>query len=178
MFAAGLMAGAVLVPPGLAYAKDAIQGVLVTNTSEQPVPVSGSVTVSSGTVAVADQREPFESRVDLTLAASEPFNSFTFSVPTGKRLVVEFVSASVTVPNGQTPLLGANTANGALGFPIPVSLQGVGNGNAFYRGATPVLDFAPAGTYAFSLERQNPAGGIVSGSASAYVYLSGYLLPV
>ena len=180
---AGVFAGAVFVPPGLAAAKDAIQEVLITNTSAAPVPVSGNVTVSNaslpvtGTVAVADQREPFETRVDLSLGVGEPFKSFSFTVPAGKRLVVEFVSASVGLPSGQTPLLSANAQNGALGFPILLSQQGVGNGNAFYRGATPLLDFAPAGAYLIGLERQNPAGGLVSGTASGFVYLSGYLLP-
>ena len=183
LVAAGVMAGATVVPPGLAYAKEAVLEVFITNTPDAPVPVSGSVAVSnaslpvSGTVAVADAREPFERRVDLSLAAGEPFASFSFSVPAGKRLVVEFVSASVGLPSGQTPLLSANAQNGGLGFSIPLALQGVGNGNAFHRGATPVLDFAPAGFYLINLERQNPAGGLVSGTASGFVYVSGYLLP-
>ena len=183
LVAAGVMAGAVFVPPGLAYAKEAVLEVFVANTPDTPVPVSGNVTVSnasvpvSGTVSVADAREPFETRVDLFLGAGSPFDNFSFSVPAGKRLVVEFVSASVGLASGQTPLLSANAQNGALGFPIPLTLQGVGNGNAFYRGATPVLDFAPAGAYLVSLERQNPAGGALSGTSSGFVYISGYLVP-
>ena len=181
--AVGVMVGAVFVPPSLAYAKEAILEVFVTNTADKPIPVSGNVTVAnsslpvSGTVAVADAREPFEIRVDLSLGTAVPFNNFSFSVPEGKRFVVEFVSASVSLPSGQTPLLSANASNAGLGFPIPLTLQGVGNGNAFFRGATPVLDFAPAGAYLFGLERQNPAGGALSGTASGFVYLSGYLLP-
>ena len=140
------------VPPSLAYAKEAIVEVLITNTADRPVLVSGSVTVAnqslpvSGTVAVADGRQPFETRVDLSLGAGSPFDNFSFSVPAGKRLVVEFVAASVGLPSGQTPLLSANAGNGALGL-------GIG------------------------LERQNRGGGLVSGTASGFVYLSGISFP-
>ena len=179
----GLVTGAVLVPPGMAAAKDAVMEVLVTNTADRPVPVSGTVGVSgpvpvTGTVAVSDDRVPFEERVNLTQIAGATVSTGSFVVPADRRLVVEFVSASVSLPSGQTPLLSANAGSGATGFPIPLTLQGVGNGNAFFTGATAVLDFAPAGSfYQINLERQNPAGGLPSGNGSGFVYLSGYLLP-
>jgi len=150
--------------------------VAVSNTSEKPVPVTGDVGVS-GSVSVADDREPFEIRVDLTDAGATT-DSGSFQVPAGKRLVVEFISARVNVPSGQTPLLSANASTGALGFPVPVELQGVGNGNAFHAGATRVLDFAAPGSYySITLERQLPAGGAVTGDGGGFVYVSGYLIP-
>ncbi|HET9442571.1 MAG TPA: hypothetical protein VFO65_04565 [Acidimicrobiales bacterium] len=167
----GLVTGAVLVPPGMAAAKDAVMEVLVTNTADRPVPVTG-------TVAVSDDRVPFEVRVNVSQIQGSTLSSGEFVVPADRRLVVEFVSASVSLPSGQTPLLSANASTGATGFAIPLTLQGVGNGNAFFTGATPVLDFAAAGsTYRINFERQNPAGGLPSGSGSGFVYLSGYLLP-
>ena len=186
--ASSVLAGALVVPPGLAAAKDAVQSVLIANTPDQPVPVAGSVAVTGtvgvngtvpvdGTVSVRDSREPFETRVDLPLGAGTPFDTFSFDVPAGKRLVVEFVSARVALPSGQTPLLSANASNGATGFAIPLALQGVGNGNGFWAGAMPAVDFASAGAYFIGIERQNPAGGALSGTASGFVYLSGYLLP-
>lgn len=184
---AGALVAALLIPTAATGAA-AILKVVVTNTSDNPVPVRGTVNVSgplvggdpvpvTGSVDVTDNREPFEIRVDLNLPAGQPFGNEAFEVPAGKRLVVEFVAARATVPNGQTPLLGANTQNGALGFPIPVDLQGVGNGNAFYNGSMDTLDFAGSGFYLLGLERQNPGGGPVTGSASASFYVSGYLIP-
>lgn len=182
LVALGVLVGSITVPTAVAAGTKALE-VFITNTAANPVPVSGSVAVNgsvavSGPVTVADSREPFEIRLDISLANGEFNNGTNFQVPAGKRLVVEFISASVTLPNGQTPLLSANANTGALGFAIPVQLQGVGNGNAFYRGTVDALDFAPAGFYFVDLERQNPAGGAVPGTAGAYVYLSGYLLPV
>ncbi|WP_182378937.1 hypothetical protein [Nocardioides sp. WS12] len=186
-----ILGGVLFGGPG-AHAAGAILNVFITNDAAHPVPVSGSVAVNntganavpvtgdvgvSGSVSVADDREPFETRVNLTDAGTT-LDTGNFQVPAGKRLVVEFISASVNVPSGQTPLLSANASTGGLGFPIPVALQGVGNGNAFYNGATPVLDFADPGSYyVISLERQLPAGGAVTGDGGGYVYVSGYLIP-
>lgn len=147
-----------------------------TVTVDEPVSVDGSVSVN-GPVQVADAREPFETRVDVDLGNGDFGGNGTFSVPAGKRLVVEFVAAQVALPDGQLPLMSANAQNAALGYPIPLTRQGVGNGNAFFTGSMDALDFANAGTYLISLSRQNPAGGAVPGTAGGFVYISGYLLP-
>ena len=187
-----LLLGGVLFAGAGANAASAILKVIVANDAANPVPVKGSVAVSnpsdnpvpvtgqvgvSGTVNVADGRETFEQRIDLVEFGAS-VASGSFQVPQGKRLVVEFISARVNVPSGQTPLVSANASTGATGFPIPVELQGVGNGNAFFAGATPVLDFAAPGSfYSVTLERQLPGGGLPTGSAGGFVYLSGYLVP-
>lgn len=189
LVSSGVLAGALLVPPGIAAAKDAVQEVLITNTSDQPVPVTGTVGVSGnvgiagtvvveGAVSVKDDRVPFEQRIDL-VEFGPSVASGTYQVPADRKLVVEFLSVRVNVPSGQTPLVSANASDGGTGFAIPVSLQGVGNGNAFFAGATPILDFAAAGSfYRVSLERQNPAGGLPTGSAGGFAFISGYTLPV
>lgn len=171
----------------VAVSNDPSKPVPVSNDPSKPLSVNGSVAVTadpnsplpvSGSVTVADNRQPFETRVDMFLDGGEPFGFFAFQVPAGKRLIVEFTSASVALPDGQTPLLSANASNGGLGFPYLLTKQGVGNGNAFFRGSTPVLDFAQSGFYVFGMERQNPGGGALTGTLSGFVYLSGYLLPV
>jgi hypothetical protein len=189
---AALLLGGVLFAGAGANAASGILKVFITNDAANPVPVNGSVAVSntgddpvpvngqvgvSGTVNVADDRETFERRIDLVEFGTSVAGG-SFQVPEGKRLVVEFVSARVNVPSGQTPLLSANASTGATGFAIPIELQGVGNGNAFFAGATPVLDFAAPGSfYSVSLERQLPGGGLPTGSAGGFVYVSGYLIP-
>jgi hypothetical protein len=180
------LAVALLVPTAATGAA-AILKVVVTNTSDNPVPIRGTVNVSgpapgadpvpvTGSVAVQDDREPFETRVDINLSASEPFDTNGFQIPEGKRLVVQFIGANATVPDGQTPLLSVNAGSGATGLPIPLQLQGVGNGNAFYRGGMAVTEFH-TGFYSVGLERQLPGGGLPGGSGSAFVYIAGYLVP-
>lgn len=176
-----ILVGALLLPSGYAAASSLMK-VFVTNDAAHPVPVTGSVNVDgsvsvNGPVQIADAREPFETRVDVSLGAGEFGSNDTFSVPDGKRLVVEFVAADVALPDGQLPLLSANALNGGLGYPIPLTRQGVGNGNAFFTGSMAALDFANAGPYLINLSRQNPAGGAVPGTASGFVYISGYLIP-
>jgi hypothetical protein len=184
LFAAssGMLVGALLVPPGIAAAKDVVQDVLVTNTAAQPVPVSGSVGVTGtvavdGAVSVKDDRIPFERRIDL-VEFGQSIARGTYAVPADRKLVVEFVAVRINVPSGQTPLVATNASDGGTGFAVPVALQGVGNGNAFFAGATPVLDFVPAGSsYTVSLERQNPVSGLPTGSAGGFAFISGYSLP-
>jgi hypothetical protein len=185
----GLLAGALIVPQGIATAKQAVQEVLVANTPDQPVPVSGNVGVTGnvgitgpvtvdGAVSLKDDRLPFEQRIDLPSSSNSSTSAF-YQVPADRRLVVEFISVSISVPSGQTPLVSANANSGDTGFAIPVDLQGVGNGNAFYSGATPVLDYAAAGSfYRVQLERQLPNGGLPSGTAGGFAFISGYTLPV
>lgn len=145
----------------------------VGNSSDEPVPVSGSV-------SVADEREPFEVRLDFSLDdGGFSYNtSDNFTVPAGKRLIVQFVSARFYVPQNQTPTLSANADSGATGYPVALQQQGLSNGLMIWSGSLSVLDFAPAGTYFFDLSRaptnQNAS---VPGSASGFVYLSGYLVP-
>ena len=189
LVSSGMLVGALLVPPGIAVAKDLVQDVFITNTADQPVPVSGSVGVTGGSVGVTgtvavdgavsvkDDRTPFEQRINLVeFGASIARGSY--QVPAGRKLVVEFIAVRVNVPSGQTPLVSANASDGATGFAVPVDLDGVGNGNAFFAGATPVLDFASAGSfYTVSLERQNPGGGLPAGSAGGFAFISGYSVP-
>jgi hypothetical protein len=187
-FLALLCAGAVVLGSTVfreqvAAAAPAIINVFVTNDPAHPVPVSGTVTVSgTPSVAVADEREPFEKRLDLSLDDGDFGDGEGFVVPEGKRLVVEFMSARVTLPLGQTPSIFVNSLSGALGYALPLQPQGVratsvGTFNEF-GAATPVLEFeVGGGFYDVFLERQpSSAGGNVSGDGSGSVYISGYLI--
>jgi hypothetical protein len=109
------LAGGIGLP--LALAAPATQSVVVTNTTSNPVPVTGTVAVGSlpavtgsvsvnnlpavqqvgGTVGisgtpnvVAVEPEPFQAHVELTEA--ENFST-TVAIPSGKRLIVQTISA-------------------------------------------------------------------------------------
>jgi hypothetical protein len=118
-------------------------------------------------VNVVDGRQPFETRLDAELASGSFSGSDGFTVPAGKRFVAEFIAVNVTLPPGQTPLVFANAHSGAVGFVIPLDLQGthvssVPTYNQF-TGAHQILDFeAGGGFYDVTLARDpNSAGGNV-----------------
>jgi hypothetical protein len=152
-------------------------------TSDQPVPVAGTVTLGGTTsVEVADDREPFEKRIDASADPGDFVERASFTVPAGKQLVVEFMSVIVTVPTGQVPLVGVNADTGALGFVMPTFFQGtqatsVGTFD-HYTGAMKILDFAePEEFYDVFMSRDSSTvAGPPPGRASMTVYLSGYLV--
>lgn len=175
--------GATVFREQIARAAPPITQVFVTNDTSRPVPVQGTVTVQgTPSVNVVDAREPFEKRLDFDLDDGDFSDTASFTVPAGKRLVVEFMSARVTLPLGQTPSIFVNALSGALGYALPLEPQGVratgvGTFNEFGT-ARDILEFAdPEEFYDVLLERQpSSPGGNVSGSGSGSVYLSGYLL--
>src|SRR6266508_2815519 len=138
--------GATAFREQVASAAPAILQVFVTNDSSNPVPVTGTVGIQgTPSVNVIDEREPFETRIDVTLASGSFNGSGGFTVPSGKRLVAEFISALVTLPPGQTPLVFVNSLSGAVGFALPLADQGtratsVGTFEEF-TGAQQILDF-------------------------------------
>jgi hypothetical protein len=178
-----MVLGATVFREQMAQAAQAILPVRVMNTDSQPVPVTGTVSLGGTTsVEVADDREPFETRVDASADPGDFVERASFTVPADKRLVVEFMSVVVTVPTGQVPLVGVNADTGALGFVMPLQFQGtqatsVGTFD-HYTGATKILDFAePEEFYDIFMSRDSSTvAGPPPGRASMSVYLSGYLL--
>ena len=111
-----------------------ISGVLVTNTSANPLPVDGTVTIggsptmhlagdstvsvgnsplvridpSSNVVQVAPvvpfTETPIQGSVTMSGTGQE---NFAFQVPTGQVFVIQHISAEINVPPGQNPLLAA-----------------------------------------------------------------------
>ena len=155
--------------------------VFVANDAAHPVPVAVQGTPS---VEVADARTPFEHRFDFVLEDGDFSDAAPgFTVPDGKRLVVEFISARVTLPLGQTPSIFVNSLGGATGYALPLDRQGVrdtsvGTFNEF-GSADDVLEFEEGGGfYDVLLERQpdGSAGGNVNDRGTGSVYISGYLI--
>jgi len=184
LVACGVVVGALILPIGVATAKE-IQDVFVTNTSANPVPTAAQGTTNvAGTVQVADNRQPFETRIDLSTDDGDFTDNNGFTVPAGKRLVVEFVSVNITMPPDQTPSIFLNSLNGATGWSVPLQHQGrrVTSVGTFeeWVAAVDALEFAnPSEFYLATLNRSPSTGPAVPppGRATAAVYVSGYLLP-
>ena len=173
--------GATVLREPIAFAATPFTNVIVGNTDANPVPVRVQGTSS---VQVADERTPFERRFDFVLEDGDFSDAAPgFTVPDGQRLVVEFISARVTLPLGQTPSIFVNSLGGATGYALPLDRQGVrdtsvGTFNEFGV-ATPALEFEESGGfYDVLLERQpdGSAGGNVNGRGTGSVYISGYLI--
>jgi hypothetical protein len=129
-----------------------------------------------------DAREPFETRLDISLDDGSFSGSNGFTVPEGKRLIAQFIAVWVNVPNGQTPLALANASTGARGFVIPIQRVGTitspfGTPLGQFSGAEQILDFEDGGGfYDVTLARQAENGGSVPGRASMSAFVSGYLV--
>jgi hypothetical protein len=173
--------GATVFREQVAEAAQAILPVRVVNTSADPVPVSGTVAINgTAAVEVADERTPFEIRVDADIANEFFGSSGHFTVPDGKRLVVEFISVSVRLPPGQVPSVSVNADSGARGFAVPLEFQGtditsVGTSDR-YIGALNVLDFADAGDFYSIAFRRTSSAVLPPGTAHMFAFVSGYLV--
>ncbi len=92
------------------------QDVIVVNSSSQPVPVTGSVTVAnlgSSRLLVRDvdnpARQPFETNQSCS-AGGALGCQLSFTVPAGKRLVIEYASMHASIPVGEVAELSIVTS--------------------------------------------------------------------
>lgn len=178
--------------------------VLVVNTSAAPVPTQavGSTTVE-GTVMVGNQSLNVNGAVAITNAElvvrqvstqvpwqltggfSIPIEGTTadvlfYTVPTGKRLVVEYADGTLSMIAGGTQGLGLQVVDGDADtrFVLPLTHSTVGDDllrdhAAFeYRGAQMMRLYAgPGATIVVHASRNNPVG-----TASGRLTLAGYLV--
>jgi hypothetical protein len=92
------------------------QDVIVINSAAQPVPVTGSVTVAnvgSGRLLVRDvdnpARQPFETNQNCSPSGGALGCQMSFTVPAGKRLVIEYASMHASIPAGEVAELAIGT---------------------------------------------------------------------
>jgi hypothetical protein len=194
-----------LGPSNIAHAAATLQ-VFVTNTPSQPVPVLGTVAVSSlpasqsvsGTVNVGnpatnpvlvrvvdDVRKPFEADSAGTFAGLATIHVAT--VPAGQVVVIEHLSAQISVPAGQQITNCTLFSNGvitAFGFfgnshdldeTLLAQFQGTdGQNNFFTVNAQTKMYFGPGDSIDFGVSRAPALGGAGS---NVNVFVSGYLTP-
>jgi hypothetical protein len=143
--------------------------VTVANTSANPVP-----TLSVDNAAL----QPFQHTEVIGFNAGLLGGNATFTVPGGKRLVIEFVSFSLTIPAGQRPTFNFvtldNPARPTVQFGFALALQGGGfisgqNSDVFV-GTSPTRLYAdPGSTVTLGVRRNQDAGtGLGTVSVSGY----------
>lgn len=171
---------------GLAAGPPAGLGVRVLNT---PLPVTGTVNVGpvniTGTVPIRDienpARQPYQNDEILSTPAGLLGDNATFTVPSDKRLVIEFVSFSANWPAGQyTTRFFIGVCNAAGGtcptsyYVAPSAPVAEFGGEVFSVGSSPVRLYADPGTEVTVGVRRNAT----TGEGLASVSVSGYLVDV
>lgn len=145
------------------------------------VGINGSVTVgnsSTNPVLVRDvdnaARHFLQASGDISIANTAEFSISLLDVPSGKRLVIEYVSLTAAVPTGEKLLAMVTTLQpfGAqLSWPLPLISQGTfGTSDKFVAGQPVRLYVNPGGNVSGTLIPS------ITGSVSGTFTISGYLV--
>ena len=161
--------------------------VTVANTSANPVPISGTVSLDPGALEHSARRG-----IQLTAQCSFLSNhcngSFSgsqgsFRVPDGHRLVIQTVSVRVLLPSTQQVIsLGLSSFSGNVGGPgvfstyyLHLQSDGPVVQSQLYSVVQPLTAYADAGTFV-SLDAERNSFGGASDITSLNASLSGYLV--
>jgi hypothetical protein len=172
--AAGLALAAVFVlasaPRARAQGGPAAKDVVVTNTPANPVPVRN---VDEGS------RQPFQRPFSVNLAPTESFGEATFTVPAGKRIVVEYASLRASLPPGQTVFVNivTTTAGQSAFHPVLISDQGMYGVLHLVGASHQTRIYADPGTTITVQFGRDPSAG-APGGANFFMTLSGYRVDV
>ena len=143
----GVLVGVlVLTTPLVCHSKP-----LGVNVMNQPTVTVGNSSASPIPVFNVDNpvSQPVAADIELPLNAGEVFKRFTlFTVPAGKRLVIEYASYWASVGAGDLPFIQIMAAVGGptIFYAVPVSKVGAQGGGDFFSGAQNLRVYANPGT--------------------------------
>jgi hypothetical protein len=186
--------GATVLREPIAKAASPFTNVFVANTASNPVPVRDVNTDSSGNIKVheqgtanvnvVDNREPFQRSFNINLSDGDFGGSDSFTVPAGKRLVVQYVAVSAGIPPNEGVSIEYSATGGAGTFAgVPIQSGGLKKSSAgdfvSWAGGGPVLAYSNAGqNFEVSLDRESSVTTLTApGEADATVIATGYLEP-
>lgn len=148
------------------------------------VGVSGAVAITNGAAnpipvrAVADAQTPWARNLDLAIPAGSLFSDIlVYQVPSGKRLVIEFVTAKLLVPSGQAGKLvnvAVTVAGTGASFALPLTEVAEADTAAgvLYVASQLTKIYADPGT----LVVVEPVRDATSGTSGGRIALAGYLV--
>jgi hypothetical protein len=156
--------------------------VLVINSPSEPVPVTGMVNVGNlgnSPLPVRDVdngRQPFQETTTISLVGDSGHSTTIFTVPAGKRFIIETVSAHAELAPVDTPHrieVITQLGNKTVFHRILVSRQGMDlNGQNVFVGTHYIRAYADPGTdVEFEFSHSNAAN-----NASASITISGYFI--
>jgi hypothetical protein len=120
-------------------------------------------------------RQPIEQLLAFELSDGQANGQASFAVPSGNRLVVEFITAILTVPVGQKAVVTFFVQTGGIGPPgilhcLALNPQGTFIGDTFAASQLVRLYADPESTVLFQFAR-NDGSGLASGNISVTGYL-------
>jgi hypothetical protein len=144
--------------------------------SNDSAPSAGEITNQSDVVTAIDPGDGFQPFQTMVVFNQQPgFNSSQvdiLTVPTGKRLVIEFVTVNTQLPSGQRAVSFQLVPGGGAAFFLLVNEQPAAvNGDAIFRAAQSLRLYANPGT----LVRINLGRSSSLGIGQYQVAVSGYL---
>ncbi|NIQ16316.1 MAG: hypothetical protein GTO02_18575 [Candidatus Dadabacteria bacterium] len=174
------------------------QDVNVTNTETNPVPVTvenadpistiieNDVSDPVPTFDVDRQRiDPFQEIINFVIpAGSQSGEEVIVTVPEGKRLVIEYVSATITLPNPSVlrsvgvriPDSFGNTTIHKMPFPQGV-LDEFNDETSYSFGAPTKFYAAPGRSVSITANRPRLSNGAIGGEGTVIATISGFLVP-
>ncbi|MGH9824247.1 MAG: hypothetical protein ACREDR_13460, partial [Blastocatellia bacterium] len=172
--------GGVKFPDGTVQTTAGIaSGSALTSVAHDPS-LTGNGTSASPLAVVSDPAalEPFQAEIDFDINDGDAGGSGTFTVPAGKRLVIEYASASVSLPQGQrldfiqvvtTSASGPTLFAGHFLVPVFVTDD---NTNSEFAAAQDLRLYADPSTSVTVKTARNS----LSGPGSATITISGHLV--
>jgi hypothetical protein len=182
LIAVGVVLGSTVFRSDIAQATGLAQSVVVSNTASNPVPVHEQGTAS---VSVVDNHEPFQQALNVNLDGGDFSGTDLFTVPEGKRLVLQYIAVSAAVPPDEGVSVSYRVGN-ALGTSagVPIVSGGLEKTSAGdfvqWAGGGPVLAYANPGQNVWvELQRESSlsTGTTGGGIAGMTAILAGYLVP-
>ena len=151
-----------------------VQGTIETTSGGVKFP-DGSVQTTAFSAMSSPPLQPFAKQLSATFPVGAPGTTASFTVPAGKRLVIETVSLLVTLPFGQivesfsiTTSVNGQVIDCSL-FPSPIPQSGSGS---IYGVTQPLKIYADAGTQVIA----GILRGFAAGDGSFTLAISGYLV--
>ncbi len=124
----------------------------------------------------ADTKQPFQTQMSLNLADGISGANAAVTIPSGKRLVIQYASAWAQTPSGQTVTFTIQTMlNDATKFTphyLPAVQQNSDAINEIFIAGTAVHLYADAPQVMLRVDR----GSVITGAVIAYISISGYLI--
>jgi hypothetical protein len=183
-----LMATLLLLTGWGSAAAAKIDSVFISNSAANPVPVREQAVDANGNIKVAVQNspapgQPFQKRLSTSGQSGDFDVSASFTVPAGKRLIIQFASASVTLPVGQTASVDLFVPEDQVDIPLPLQAQGTTSNslglNNVLAAATQLSAYVDGGHLVeLVLSRYPSSGGAVAPGGNVFLggFVSGYLV--
>lgn len=154
---------------------DSSKNVVVVNLPSQPVP-----TQATGVTAVQNVDEPalqpFQARATANIAPGDSGTNAFVTIPSGKRLVIQYASAYGDAPSGQVLTFSVQTEiPGETNYTehdVPAAQQNANGGTEIFVAGSPVELYADSPQVLLRVDRN----GATTGTVYASISISGYLV--